>query len=129
MNSSEDVAFIADLIDKLQSEYNLDPKRIYVNGMSNGGGMTLTLACSLSDRIAAFGSVAGAYLVRWEDCLQTRPVPGIIFHSTADPIVLYKGRYVENSPYSLPDIDTWVADLPITMAAMKIQPPQTTMPA
>ena len=57
-----DVRFISDLIDRLQQDYAIDPARIYVNGLSNGGGMTYLLACELSGRIAAVGSVAGAYL-------------------------------------------------------------------
>jgi predicted peptidase len=29
-----DVQFISDLIDRLQKDYNVDPTRIYVNGLS-----------------------------------------------------------------------------------------------
>lgn len=36
-DASPDVTFISDLIDKLESEYNIDPGRIYANGLSNGG--------------------------------------------------------------------------------------------
>src|ERR1700740_2032734 len=39
----QDVRFICDLIDKLQAEYNIDPNRIYANGMSIGGGMAFAL--------------------------------------------------------------------------------------
>ncbi|MBN1180161.1 MAG: hypothetical protein JXD18_13200, partial [Anaerolineae bacterium] len=45
----EDVTFISDLIGKLESEYNIDPTRIYANGLSNGGGMSYLLACKLSE--------------------------------------------------------------------------------
>ena len=55
-----DVTFISNLIDRLQAEYNIDPNRIYANGMSNGGNMAFLLSCTLSDRIAAVGVVAGA---------------------------------------------------------------------
>jgi poly(3-hydroxybutyrate) depolymerase len=86
-----DVAFLAALIDQLEREYNIDPQRIYVNGLSNGGGMSFALACQLADRVAAFGSVAGAYLYPWEACQPARPVPAILFHGDADPIVPYQG--------------------------------------
>ena len=59
-DASADVQFISDLIDKLQQDYNIDSTRIYANGLSNGGGMSFALACTLSDRIAAIGIVAGA---------------------------------------------------------------------
>ena len=31
---------------------NIDRKRIYANGLSNGGGMSFVLSCTLADRIA-----------------------------------------------------------------------------
>src|SRR5262249_16037730 len=34
-----DVSFISDLIAALQATYNIDPRRIYADGLSNGGGM------------------------------------------------------------------------------------------
>jgi polyhydroxybutyrate depolymerase len=109
--TAQDVAFISDLIDKLSSEYNLDPARIYANGLSNGGGMTFVLSCQLSERIAAFGSVAGAYNYPWTACNPSRPVPAIIFHGDADPIVPYQGGSSGSSGFSLPAIPAWVAEL------------------
>ncbi len=53
----EDVTFISELIDTLEAAYNIDPTRIYANGLSNGGGMAFVLSCMLSDRIAAVGMV------------------------------------------------------------------------
>jgi polyhydroxybutyrate depolymerase len=105
-----DIDFISDLIDKLEAKYNIDPARIYVNGMSNGAGMTLLLACELSDRIAAIGMVAGAYPDSWEKCRPGRPVPAMVFHGTDDPIVPYRGRSY-GSRGSLPSIPEWVAGL------------------
>ncbi len=105
-----DVQFISDLIDKLENEYNIDPTRIYANGMSNGGGMTFLLACTLSDRIAAIGGVAGAYMTDWQDCRPSRPVPGIFFHGTEDNIVPYNGGRYERSDTFFPVIPEWVGE-------------------
>ena len=110
-SSDRDVQFISDLIDKLSAEFNLDQKRIYINGMSNGGGMTFLLSCRLSERIAAFGSVAGAYSVPWDLCRPTRAVPAIIFHGDADPIVPYGGGSGSLSGMVLPEIPGWVKNL------------------
>jgi polyhydroxybutyrate depolymerase len=104
-----DVAFISDLIDKLSAEYNIDPARIYANGLSNGGGMSFVLSCKLSERIAAIGSVAGAYSLPWDECNPSRPVPAVIFHGTADPIVPYQGGSAGPAGISLPSIPDWVA--------------------
>jgi polyhydroxybutyrate depolymerase len=106
-----DVIFISDLIDKLESEYNIDPQRIYANGLSNGGGMSVLLACELSERIAAIGTVAGAYTFPWSECRSTRPVPAIAFHGTADPIVPYEGGVVDDGRFTFPAIPDWAAGL------------------
>ncbi|MDT8382556.1 MAG: PHB depolymerase family esterase [Brevefilum sp.] len=86
-----EIAFISDLIDKLSDEFNIDSARVYANGLSNGGGMSLLLACELSDRITAVGGVAGAYLFDLENCHPQRLVPAIFFHGKADQIVPFNG--------------------------------------
>jgi polyhydroxybutyrate depolymerase len=106
-----DAAFISALIDKLENEYNLDPRRIYANGLSNGGGMTFVLSCRLSERLAAVGMVSGAYLLPWEECRPARPVPAIVFHGTVDPIVPYEGGPSNAFELPFPDIPAWVEAL------------------
>jgi polyhydroxybutyrate depolymerase len=110
-DSMLDVQFISDLLDDLEMDYNIDPLRIYANGLSNGGGMSFLLACKLSDRIAAFGGISGAYVLDWENCYPDRPVPGIIFHGTADPIVPFEGGPSESFDVPFPQIATWVRQL------------------
>jgi polyhydroxybutyrate depolymerase len=107
---SADIQFISDLIDKLAADYNVDPKRIYANGLSNGGGMTFLLACALADRIAAVGIVAGALPTTWENYHPSRPVPVMMFHGTADPIVPYNGGKFRRGG-TLPVIPEWAAAL------------------
>ena len=103
-----EVTFISDLIDKLAGQYNIDPTRIYANGFSNGGGMSFVLSCQLSERIAAIGSVAGAYLYPLSDCQPVRLVPAIVFHGTADPIVPYQGGPSRSFNLPFPPIPEWV---------------------
>jgi pimeloyl-ACP methyl ester carboxylesterase len=78
-----DIVFISELIDSLEATYNIDPARIYANGLSNGGGMTYALSCTLADRIAAFGPVASAITEPIDWCSSERPAPVIAFHGTA----------------------------------------------
>lgn len=104
-----DVRFISDLIDELARQYNIDPSRVYANGLSNGGGMSFMLGCTLADRIAAVGSVSGAYLYPLDECKPSRPVPMIAFHGTADPIVPYLGGPSGHFDVSFPVIPEWVA--------------------
>ena len=107
LDPAKDLTFFSDLIDKIQAAYNVDPNRIYANGLSNGGGMAFLLACELSDRIAAVGAVAGAFPVSWEQCRPSRAVPIMIFHGTKDPIVPFLGgRYRGRDAF--PPIAEWV---------------------
>lgn len=106
-----DSRFISDLIDSLSATYNIDPARIYANGLSNGGGMAFALSCTLSHRIAAIGLVAAAHALTWSWCTDQHPVPMIAFHGTADPLVPYNGAGTSwLNPRPLPNIPGFVAD-------------------
>lgn len=105
-----DVRFISELIDKLKATYNIDSTRIYADGMSNGGGMAFVLSCTLPHRIAAVGAVSAAQSLAWTWCADTTPVPMIVFHGTADPVVPYNGGKVAIAPLPFPSLRTWVAN-------------------
>lgn len=107
-SSQKDLIFISDLLDKLEAELNIDPARIYANGLSNGGGMSFMLSCTLADRFAAFGSVSGAYLLPWDECQPSRPMPAILFHGTADPIVPFQGGPSSAFAIPFPAVPEWV---------------------
>jgi len=87
--NTPDVQFVHDLIDKLEADYCVDPKRVFATGFSNGGMLSHRLACELSDRIAAIGAVSGTMAV--STCNPTRPVPVLHIHGTADPVIAYGG--------------------------------------
>lgn len=116
-SGTDDVGFISSLIDTLSNMYGVDLLRVYATGMSMGGFMSYRLACELSNRIAAIGSVTG--LQAFYPCSPSRPVPVIDFHGTADPVVPYigvattinnwvgyNGCPAEPVITDLPDIDT-----------------------
>ncbi len=107
----EELQFFSDLIENLSQIYNIDPARIYANGMSNGGGMSDLLACEFSDRITAIGGVAGAYAQPREECQPARPVPVIIFHGLDDQIVPYLGGVSSrDEQFIFPTIEDWAAN-------------------
>jgi polyhydroxybutyrate depolymerase len=106
-----DVRFVSELIDTLEATYNIDPTRIYANGMSNGGGMAFALSCTLSHRIAAIGAVSAAQSLPFSWCADSTPVPMIEFHGTGDPLVPFKGAppgWLNPKPF--PNVATWVAN-------------------
>jgi len=89
---TDDVAFIARLVEKLVADGSADPKRIYLTGISNGGAMTMTLVCKRADLFAAAATV----VINLTDqsanpCRLSRAVPMLMMNGTADPLVPYKG--------------------------------------
>ncbi len=89
-----DIAFLNALIDSLDLTYNINLNRVYSTGMSNGGYMSHTLACELSNRITAIASVTGSIFTTQygPNCHPTRPVPVMQIHGTSDPTVPYTGN-------------------------------------
>ena len=99
-NPYDDVGFISSMIDDISNNFDIDSNRIYACGMSNGGYMSYRLACDLSDKITAFGSVTGNFMLNTSsnDCEdQNREIPIIHFHGTADAVVNYYPPSFDNA--------------------------------
>ena len=88
-NKIDDVEFTRKLLDDLAKSANIDPKRVFATGMSNGGIMSYLLASELSDRIAAIAPVGGP--MGTESCKPKRPVSVMHFHGTDDRHAPFKG--------------------------------------
>ena len=86
----DDVGFILALIDRLVANGVIDPARIGVAGISNGGMMTLRLACEAPYRFAGFAVVAANIAVGIE-CPEGAPVPMLFIHGSEDPLIRYEG--------------------------------------
>ena len=89
----DDVGFIDDLLDRVESTYCVDKRRIYATGMSNGGFLTHRLGCELSDRIAAIAPVAGVLGLATNDCRPSRSVPYCTFMALVIQSYLTEGDY------------------------------------
>lgn len=89
---TDDVAFIAKLVEKLVADGTADAKRVFVAGVSNGGAMAMTMACARAGLFAAAASV----IMNLTDeaavtCHPARPLPMLLVNGTADPLVPYEG--------------------------------------
>ncbi len=104
-----DVAFLRHMIAEIARNHRVDATRIYVNGLSNGGGMSYLLACELAEHIAAIGVVGGGFSEPPGGCRPARPMPVIAFHGRADRIVPYEGGSFPLAPFAFPRIEDWVA--------------------
>jgi polyhydroxybutyrate depolymerase len=106
---TNDVLFVSDLLNRLQSQLCIDPNRIYATGFSNGGGFTAVLACTMARRIAAFASVSGSYYPLPGGCAPGRAVSILEFHGTADRTVPYGGRLKLGEVPTLDWLKSWAA--------------------
>lgn len=85
----DDVRFIAQLLDLVESKYQIDRDRVYATGISNGAAMSYRLACELSDRFAGVAAVASPY--DFSGCTISHPLSVLAIHGTADPNYPYAG--------------------------------------
>ena len=110
-NWYDDVSFISAMIEQVAIDFNIDLDRVYACGMSNGGYMAYRLACDLSDKVVAFGSVTGNFMLTTSmgDCTnQDREIPIIHFHGTFDQVVNYYPPSFDGALTISESIDFWI---------------------
>jgi polyhydroxybutyrate depolymerase len=89
--ATNDTATLERSLDQLEAAACVDPARVFVTGVSNGGGATAQLACDLSGRLAGVASVAaGRGALR--PCRPGRPLPVLEIQGTAGQVAPYGGR-------------------------------------
>jgi len=88
----DDSQFLADLVDDLDQDLNIDRERVYLTGFSNGGFMTQRAACEAYDTFAAFAAVGSlAFWGMAEICADAPPIPLLMMHGTADVSIPWTG--------------------------------------
>jgi len=91
-NNVDDLAFVAALIDDIAKDHEVDAKRVYATGISNGAVFSHYLGASLSSRIAAIAPVAGGLAKPFDEKFKPeKPVSVLILQGTEDPLVPYQG--------------------------------------
>lgn len=94
----DDVAYLDALIDAVEAEWAVDPRRIYLIGHSNGGFMSYRMAYERSERIAAIASLAGASRAGMPEA-PAAPVNILQIHGTADEVIAYAGGEIQENRY------------------------------
>lgn len=105
----DDVGFISAAVADIAKNIGIDAAKVYAAGMSNGGIMSYTLACT-TEIFAAIGPVAGTQL---NACRTPRPMSVMHIHGTADTLVPYgggQGYSVINGP-SVPTVNAFWRDV------------------
>ncbi|MEC9345627.1 MAG: prolyl oligopeptidase family serine peptidase [Pseudomonadota bacterium] len=89
--NTDDTGFLVALATHLAATGIADPRRTYVTGISNGGMMSLRLACEAAGTFAAFAPVTASLPVELTGCRPARPVPVLLMNGTLDRLILWQG--------------------------------------
>ncbi len=94
----DDSAYVAKVIDAVKADHNVDDRRVFLVGHSNGGFMSYRMAHDHPGTIAAIASLAGA------DQSEARPTPSspvhvLQIHGTADETIAYAGADIQGTSY------------------------------
>jgi polyhydroxybutyrate depolymerase len=106
----DDLGFLVRLVDTLVSEQLADRSRVFVVGVSNGGLMAYTVACSMTRRFAAVAALLSSMTdLQIEDCRPDGPISILVLGGTADRSMPYGGvKLPYGSLASVPDtVEYW----------------------
>jgi len=101
-SNPNDIGYLMAVIQDVESKYNIDDKRIFAFGHSNGGFMVNRLACDQADKIAAVVSLAGETYTDQCKCAASAAIGYLQVQGDADMTVPYAGGHPENI-VALPD--------------------------
>lgn len=90
--TADDVQFTKDLIASISARLNIDKKRIYATGISNGGMMAYRVACEMTQTFAAIAPVSSAMPIEQKTlCHPTGSIPVLMIQGTGDPLIPFSG--------------------------------------
>jgi polyhydroxybutyrate depolymerase len=96
--NADDVGFVGYLLDTLLAAYQIDPRRVYAAGWSNGGMLAHRLGAEIPERLAAIAAVNATIGGRTTGQpayvyvpAPKAPLPVLIMHGRRDGIVPYDG--------------------------------------
>jgi polyhydroxybutyrate depolymerase len=107
----DDSAYLSGIVEEIKASYNIDPKRVYFVGHSNGAFMSYRMACDHADQIAAIVPLAGATFADDTKCKPSQPVAVAHIHGTADANVPYEGSALPGGAYpgAVETVGLWAA--------------------
>lgn len=97
-DENNDSQYLRSLIEKAISDYNIDKKRIFVMGLSNGGFMSYRMAHDHADLIAGIVPFAGVGYHEWPSN-PAGHVHVLNIHGTADKVIKWDGGLINEKKY------------------------------
>lgn len=96
----DDVAFLKALIADVKQHHDVDPRRVFLIGHSNGAFMALRMVCDASADVTAVMALSGATP---PTCHAGKPVNVLLVHGDADDVIHYEGGTTETGTYDSAD--------------------------
>ena len=91
ISGNRDINFVKALIDKMETQYNIDRNRVYLGGFSMGGMFTYHAMNVIPDLIAAYVPVSGYPMGGATARADVRPLPILHIHGTGDDVCVFSG--------------------------------------
>ena len=85
----DDMEVVLAVIEDVAADCPIDPGRVYLTGVSNGGFMAYVLACAAPETFAAAAPVNGLMRADLAGHSEAPPLPILIVHGTRDGLVPY----------------------------------------
>ena len=116
----DDSGYLLALVDEIKVQLNVDARRVYSAGHSNGGFMSYRLACDHPDTFAAIASLAGATFSNPASCAPGSRVHVLQIHGTSDTVIQYGGGTILNNPYpgAVATVQQWAAFASCSLTAV-----------
>jgi polyhydroxybutyrate depolymerase len=97
-----DLGLFDALLERLTASGCVDPRKVYVAGHSQGGGMATELGCRRTDVLAGVALISGEHFHL--PCQPSRPIPILSLHAVDDEVLPYAGGHVTGMPAGYPAV-------------------------
>lgn len=98
--SSNEYSYLDNIIKDITKKFPIDNSKMMLSGVSVGGTMTWTMACTGRGRFAAYMPISGTYWLSPPKSCTAKPANVIHVHGTSDKTVPLNGRKVGTSAHS-----------------------------
>ncbi len=114
----DDVGYLGELIDELDTLATIVPSRIYFAGHSNGGFMSYRMACEQPGRLGAIASLAGSGYPEASDCSSSEAVSVLQIHGELDATIPFAGGL--NYPGAEELVERWASRAGCDLSAPEV---------
>jgi polyhydroxybutyrate depolymerase len=92
----DDVGFLTRLVGEMKKVASIDEKRVFLAGVSNGGMMTLRMACERTALFAGYAVISASMPKALAPlCKPSAPVSIVFVHAPEDPIMPWAGGEIK----------------------------------